>query len=75
MVKVYSVPDCAWCKKVKKYLETKNIAFTDINVEQDAEGRKDLKALSPEMNIPLVEIDGNIVIGYDKEKLDEYLQL
>ncbi|MBP2644964.1 MAG: glutaredoxin [Firmicutes bacterium] len=75
MIKVYSIPDCSWCKKVKTYLTSKNVDFTDINVEDDPEGRQELMSLSPELQIPLVNINGNIVVGFNKEKLDEYLQL
>lgn len=75
MVKVYSVSDCQWCRKVKSYLTSKNIAFVEINVEQDLEGRKELAVLSPEMNVPVVNIDGNIIVGYDRDQMDEYLHL
>jgi len=75
VIKVYSIPDCSWCKKVKTYLTSKNVDFTDINVEDDPEGRQELMSLSPELQIPLVNINGNIVVGFNKEKLDEYLQL
>lgn len=75
MVKIYSIPDCPWCKKTKAYLNTKGIEYVDINVEKDKEGRKELLAISKQQSIPTIDIDGNIIIGFDKEKIDEYLNL
>lgn len=75
MVKVYSIPDCPWCKKAKAYLNTKGIDYIDINVEKDIDGRKELLKISKEQNIPTININDNIVVGFDKDKIDEYLNL
>jgi glutaredoxin 3 len=75
MVKVYSIPDCAWCAKVKKYLDSKGVAYENVNVESDIEGRKEMIALTKQQSIPAVNIDGNIVIGFEKEQFDKLLNL
>lgn len=75
MVKVYSIPDCPWCKKVKAYLTSKNVSYTDINVEQDPQGRDSWKAVSSDLTVPVTEINGRVIIGFDKEKFDQYLTL
>lgn len=75
MVKVYSIPDCSWCQKAKAYLKSKDIDYVDINVEQDLEGRKQLLALSKQGSVPVLDINGNIILGFDKQKIDEYLTL
>ncbi len=75
MVKVYSIPDCPWCKKTKTYLNTKGIDYIDINVEKDIDGRKELLEISKQQNVPTININGNIVMGFDKDKIDEYLNL
>jgi glutaredoxin 3 len=75
MVKVYSIPECPWCRKVNAYLRSKNVPFTSIDVESDDAGRQALAELSPEMNLPVLDIGGQIVVGFDKEKIDQYLQL
>ena len=46
MIKVYSIPDCPWCQKVKKYLELRQVKFQEVNIESDLEGRKELLALT-----------------------------
>jgi glutaredoxin 3 len=75
MVKVYSISECPWCKKVKAYLNSKNVLFTDIDVETDAAGRQVLAKLSPEMTVPVLEIDGRVIIGFDKGQIDAALKL
>ena len=74
MIKVYSISDCSWCKKAKSYLEQKGVNYEDTNVEHDAEGLKELVSLSGQQSVPVVNIDGKIVIGFDRNKIDEYLQ-
>lgn len=75
MVKVYSTADCPWCKKTKAYLQSKGIEYIDINVEKDMEGRKELLQISKQQNIPTINIDGNIIIGFDKDAIDKHLNL
>lgn len=75
MVKIYSTPECPWCKKAKTYFDSRNIEYSDINVEADTEGRKAFLAISKNGSLPTIDIDGNIVVGFDKEKIDEYLNL
>lgn len=75
MVKVYSIPDCGWCKKTKAYLNQRGVDFIDINVEEDMEGRKEMKSLTENVSIPLINIDGHLVHGFDIDKIDEYLNL
>lgn len=75
MVKVYSITDCSWCEKTKQYLKSKDINYVEINVEKDLEGREQLLALSKQQSVPVIDINGNIVLGFDKQKIDEYLVL
>jgi glutaredoxin 3 len=76
MVKVYSIPDCPWCDKVKKYLKLKNVAYEEFNVEEDDEARNELYKISGDQVVPVTTIDGkNYVLSFDKEKLDALLNL
>ncbi|EDS77548.1 conserved hypothetical protein [Clostridium botulinum C str. Eklund] len=75
MVKVYSIPDCPWCIKVKKYLTSKNIEFEDTNVQEDVQGREEMISLTNQSSVPVINVNGNIVIGFEKEKLDSLLHL
>ncbi len=72
-VKVYSTPTCPWCKRTKEFLKEKNVQFDDINVAEDREAAKEMVEKSGQMGVPVIEIDGEIVVGFDKEKLESLL--
>ncbi|MFU0825811.1 glutaredoxin family protein [Clostridium sp.] len=73
MIKIYSTPTCPWCKKAKSYLESKNIPFEDINVASDLKGREEMFKLSGQSGVPVLDICGNVVLGFDKNAIDEAL--
>lgn len=75
MVKVYSIPDCPWCEKVKKYLDSRGVAYENINVQDDMEGRKEFIALTKQQSVPTVYSNGKFVIGFEREELDSLLNL
>ncbi len=76
MVKVYSITQCPWCDKVKKYLKSKNIAFEEHNIEHSAEDAAECQRISGDTIVPVTTIDGkNYVVGFDKPKLDALLGL
>ncbi|HEY5562093.1 MAG TPA: glutaredoxin domain-containing protein [Clostridiaceae bacterium] len=74
MIKVYSTPDCSWCQKTKAYLKLKGFEFEDINVEKDMRGRREYLAIPNVEGVPVINIDGNIIFGFDKKKMDEFLK-
>ncbi|KEI00862.1 glutathione S-transferase N-terminal domain-containing protein [Clostridium botulinum] len=75
MVKVYSIPDCPWCEKVKRYLDSKQVDYEDINVKEDIEGKEEMISLTNQRSVPVITVDGAIVIGFEKGKLDDLLNL
>ena len=75
MVTIYSTPTCVYCNTLKKYLAEKNIQFEEIDVSQNEQELEKMVAISGQMGVPVVEIEGNVVIGFDKEKIDELLKL
>jgi len=75
MVKIYSTPTCVYCNNLKEYLSKKNIAFEVSDVSENEQELEKMVAISGQMGVPVVEIDGNVVIGFDKEKIDELLKL
>ena len=72
-VKVYSTPTCPWCIKVKQYLKEKNIEFEDIDVSINQEAAQEMITKSGQSGVPVVDIDGKIVVGFDKGAIDEAL--
>ena len=76
MVKVYSISECPWCEKAKKYLKSRNVEFEEHNIELNDADRDACYALSGDLVVPVVNADDKTyVMGFDKAKLDELLGL
>lgn len=74
-VTIYSTSTCPFCIRVKQYLKDNNIAFTDYDVGSDPLKAQEMIKKSGQMGVPVVEINGAIIIGFDKEKIREALGL
>ncbi len=72
-VVVYSTPTCPFCKRTKDYLSQKEIPYDDINVATDKEKAKEMIQISGQMGVPVIVIDGQIVVGFNQAKIDELL--
>lgn len=70
---VYSTPMCPWCHRVKDYLKEKKVKFTDIDVAEDRAMAMEMIKKSGQRGVPVIEIDNEIVIGFDKAKIDSLL--
>ena len=76
MVKVYSITECPWCDKVKKYLKSKDIPYEEHNIEVNEDDRKASFALTGDLVVPVVTTDDKkFTIGFDKSKIDALLHL
>ncbi len=71
---VYSTPTCPYCKKVKKYLKSKNIDFTEYDVSEDDEKAHEMIEKSGQMGVPVTDIDGEIIVGFNKIAIDKVLE-
>jgi len=74
-VKVYSTPTCSWCQRIKKFLQENGIAYQDLNVGADRVAREEMVHKTGQMGVPVIEIDGDIVVGYDEAWLKQKLGL
>ena len=74
-VKVYSTPVCPYCQTLKEFLKGKGITFVDVDVSQDEKFVEELVQKSGQMGVPVVEIDGQIVVGFDREKILKLLNI
>jgi len=72
-IKVYGVPGCPFCKKTKEFLKSKGLNFEDIDVAANHDLAKEMFKKSSQMSVPVIEIDGKIVIGFDKGKIENLL--
>ena len=73
-VKVYTTPSCPWCKRVKEYLKKNNVAYTEISVAGNQQAAQEMIGKSSQMGIPVTDVDGTIIIGYDEEALTKALK-
>jgi len=74
-IKVYSTPTCPYCVTLKQYLKEHDIEFEDIDVASDERARNEMVEKSGQMGVPVVDIDGQIVIGFDREKIKDLLKI
>jgi glutaredoxin-like YruB-family protein len=74
-VKIYSTPTCPFCMMSKKFLKENNIDFEDIDVSTDQAKAKEMVQKSGQMAVPVIDIDGEIIVGFDKEKIRKTLGL
>ena len=72
-VTVYSTPTCPYCHQAKDYLTGKGIAFADLNVATDLEARNAMVQKSGQLGVPVIEVDGQVITGFNRGKLDELL--
>ena len=72
-IKVFSTPTCPWCTKLKEYLDEKKIKYKSIDVSQDQEAASEMVKKSGQMGVPQTEINGKIIVGFDKEAIDKEL--
>ncbi|MBR9691608.1 NrdH-redoxin [Candidatus Woesearchaeota archaeon] len=74
-VKIYTTPTCPWCKKVKEFFKENNIEYEEIDVASNQEAQKEMIDKSGQMSVPVIDIDGEIIVGYDVEKLKKALNI
>ncbi|MBN2481576.1 MAG: hypothetical protein JXB19_07545 [Bacteroidales bacterium] len=72
-VKVYSTPSCSWCNTLKVYLRKQGIAFTDIDISRDEQAAQELVRRSGQSGVPQTEIEGQIIVGFDRTKINNAL--
>ena len=74
-VKVYSTTTCPWCIRVKQFLKDNNIIFEDYDVGVDRSRADEMVKISGQMGVPVLDIDGEVIIGFDKEMIKKSLGL
>ncbi len=72
---IYSTEWCVYCRHVKDYLKDKGISFEEVDVGKDPEQAKMIIEKTGQRGVPVVDIDGQIILGFDQEKIDEILNI
>ncbi len=72
-IKIYSTPTCPYCKLAKEFLNEHKITFTDINVADNPTAANEMVKLSGQMGVPVIDVDGSIIVGWNQGALEEAL--
>jgi glutaredoxin-like YruB-family protein len=74
-VVVFTTPTCSWCNRLKAYLRERQVGFREVDVSRDQSAARDLVRRTGQMGVPVIEIDGRPVVGFDKPRIDALLGL
>ncbi len=74
-VTVYGTPSCTWCTRIKSYFDEKSVKYQYIDVSSDSNKMEEMKRKSGQMGVPQTEIDGQMIVGFDKVKINRLLNL
>ena len=73
-VTVYTTESCPYCKLVKEYLDEKGVEYKNVDVANDSAAANEMVKKSGQMGVPVVDIDGVIIVGWNKDALEEALE-
>jgi glutaredoxin 3 len=74
-VTIYSTPTCHYCKDVKEFFKENNVAYEEFDVASNMEKRKEMVDKSGQLGVPVTDIDGSIIVGFDREALTTALKI
>lgn len=74
-VTVYTTPTCVYCKATKQFLADHKVAYEERNVVEDEDARSEMIEKSGQMGVPVIDVGGEVVIGFSKKRLAELLSL
>lgn len=73
-VTIYTTNHCPYCHMAKEYFKTNNVKFKEHNVEEDQEAAEEMVEKSGQMGVPVIDIDGTIIIGFNKKAIENELK-
>lgn len=72
-VVIYSTPTCPYCKRAREYLTRRNIPFREYNVAADRKAAKEMVKKSGQFGVPVITVDGEVLIGFHHDRLEEMI--
>lgn len=72
-VTIYSTSTCPYCRMAKEYLSSKGVAYKDIDVSTDRLALDEMVKLSGQMGVPVIVVGGQVIVGFDKKRIDSLL--
>jgi len=74
-VKIYTTPSCVYCKMTKEFFHKNNVEYEEKNVATDTAARDEMIQKSGQLGVPVIDVGGKIIIGFDQPQLKEALGL
>ena len=74
-ITIYGTSHCPWCHKAREFLTEHKVKFTDINVEENEKAKKDMIKKSGQLGVPVIDINGKIIVGFDEKTIRKLLKL
>jgi glutaredoxin 3 len=71
---IYTTPTCGYCNVAKKYFRDNNIQFREVNVALDIDGLREMREKSGQLGIPVFDVGGRIIIGFEQRKIEDALK-
>ena len=68
-VTIYSTPTCVYCKMAKEFFRNNNVQYEEHNVAEDDRAREEMVNKSHQLGVPVIDVDGKIIVGFDKKTL------
>ncbi len=72
-VKIYSTPTCVYCRMAKDFFKKYGVKYEEFNVAEDQKAREEMMNKSHQLGVPVIDIDNQIVVGFDRATLIKLL--
>ncbi|MFA5230710.1 MAG: glutaredoxin domain-containing protein [Candidatus Paceibacterota bacterium] len=72
-IKVYSTINCPYCVMAKDFFKSKDLEYQDVNVGEDQVAFQEMVQKSGQMGVPVIDIDGNIIIGFNRPEIEKLI--
>ena len=74
-ITIYSTPTCVYCNMAKSFFKSHGVDYTEYNVATDMERRKEMIDKTGQMGVPVIDIGGEVIVGFDEPKLRSTLDI
>ncbi|MDP3052526.1 MAG: glutaredoxin family protein [bacterium] len=74
MIKIYTTPACVFCEMAKEFLKEKKIAYKEYDISRDEKAQKEMLEKSHQLAVPVFDIDGKILINFNRVQLEEAIK-
>ncbi len=74
-VRIYTTSTCTWCAKAKEFFKQNNVKYQEINVAENEQARNEMFEKSGQLGVPVIDIGGQVIVGFDKNALRKALKI